>query len=160
MIAAADTVRRSAKNAISELKSMGVEVIMITGDNFKVAEVVAKDLGIDKYYAEFLPQNKIDYIRMLQNENRFTAMVSDSVNDAPALANSNVGIVVGSGADIASGASNIFLTNYDPEDIVVVIKLSKDTAKKIKQNLFIVVIYNVLAIIIMAGVFYNSFVGN
>ncbi|MEK7070082.1 MAG: HAD-IC family P-type ATPase, partial [Patescibacteria group bacterium] len=113
--------------------------------------------GIDKYYAEFLPQNKIDYIRMLQNENRFTAMVSDSVNDAPALANSNVGIVVGSGADIASGASNIFLTNYDPEDIVVVIKLSKDTAKKIKQNLFIVVIYNVLAIMIMAVVFYNSF---
>ncbi|MEK7131072.1 MAG: HAD-IC family P-type ATPase [Patescibacteria group bacterium] len=157
MIATADTVRHSAKNAISELKSMGVEVIMITGDNLKAAEVVARDLGIDKYYAEFLPQNKIDYIRMLQNENRFTAMVSDSVNDAPALANSNVGIVVGSGADIASGASNIFLTNYDPEDIVVVIKLSKDTAKKIKQNLFIVVIYNVLAIMIMAVVFYNSF---
>jgi len=157
MIAVADTVRHSAKNAISELKSMGVEVIMITGDNLKVAEVVARDLGIDKYYAEFLPQNKIDYIRMLQNENKFTAMVSDSVNDAPALANSNVGIVVGSGADIASGASNIFLTNYDPEDIVVVIKLSKDTAKKIKQNLFIVVIYNVLAIMIMAVVFYNSF---
>ena len=100
MIATADTVRHSAKNAISELKSMGVEVIMITGDNLKVAEVVARDLGIDKYYAEFLPQNKIDYIRMLQNENRFTAMVGDSVNDAPALANSNVGIVVGSGADI------------------------------------------------------------
>jgi len=157
MIAATDTIRQSAKQTVGELKSMGIDVVMTTGDDLNVAKAVTREVAIDKYYAEVLPQDKVAYIKMLQGEGKITAMVGDGVNDAPALEQSNVGIDIGSGTDIAKRSGSIFLTKYDPWDIVVAIKLSKATMEKIKQNLFIVVIYNILAMAIMAGVFYYSF---
>lgn len=157
IIVATDIVRHSAKNAIDELKSMGAEVIMTTGDNLNVARAVAENLGIDKYYAEVLPQDNIEHVRMLRNENKFTAMVGDDANNAQALEESNIGITIGNGTNIAKRTGSIFLTKYDPCDIVMAIRLSKATMEKIKQNFFIVVIYNILAMAIMAGVFYCSF---
>jgi len=157
LIAAADTIKPTAKLAISELKAMGIEAVMITGDHIKVAEVVGGELGIEKYHAEVLPQDKAGHIKRLQEEGKFVAMVGDGINDAPALAQSNIGIAIGAGTDVAKETGNIVLMKSDPLDIVVAIKLSKATVRKMKQNLFWAAIYNVLAIPVAAGVFYNSF---
>jgi len=157
LIAAADTIKPTAKLAISELKAMGIEAVMITGDHIKVAEVVGGELGIEKYHAEVLPQDKAGHIKRLQDEGKFVAMVGDGINDAPALAQSNIGIAIGAGTDVAKETGNIVLMKSDPLDIVAAIRLSKATVRKMKQNLFWAAIYNVLAIPVAAGVFYNSF---
>ena len=157
IIAVADTVKPTAKRAVSELKAMGIDLVMITGDHIKTAEAVGKELGIDKYYAGVLPQDKASYVKKLQGEGRFTAMVGDGINDAPALAQANIGIAIGAGTDVAKETGNIILMKSDPLDIVMAIKLSKATVRKMKQNLFWAAIYNVLAIPVAAGVFYNSF---
>ncbi|MCK9211781.1 MAG: copper-translocating P-type ATPase [Ignavibacteriaceae bacterium] len=156
VVAAADTVKPSAKKAITALKELGIEVAMITGDHTKVAESVGNSLGIDRVFAEVLPGDKAKYVKKLQDEGKFVAMVGDGINDAPALAQADIGIAIGAGTDVAIETANIVLMKSDPYDIVAAIRLSKATVTKMKQNLFWAAIYNVLAIPVAAGVFYSS----
>ena len=156
VIAAADPARANSKKTISALKNLGLEVVMITGDHAKVAEGIGKELGIDRAFAEVLPADKAKYVKKMQDEGKFVAMVGDGINDAPALAQADIGIAIGAGTDVAIETGNIVLMKSDPYDIVAAIRLSKATVVKMKQNLFWAAIYNVLAIPIAAGVFYNS----
>ncbi len=156
-IAVADTARENSEKTIAELKRMGVETIMITGDNQRTAEAIAKQLGVDRVFAEVLPAEKANWVKKLQGEGKFVAMVGDGINDAPALAQADIGIAIGAGTDVAIETGNIVLMKSDPYDIVAAIRLSKATVVKMKQNLFWAAIYNVLAIPVAAGVFYNSF---
>ena len=156
VIAVADTIKPSSKKAISALKSLGLEVAMITGDHTKVAEAVGKELGIDRVFAEVLPQDKEQYVKKLQDEGKFVAMVGDGINDAPALARADIGIAIGAGTDVAIETGNIVLMKSDPYDIVRAIILSKATVTKMKQNLFWAAIYNVLSIPVAAGAFYST----
>jgi len=133
-----------------------MEAVMITGDHAKVGEAVAKELGIDRVFAEVLPEDKAKYVKKLQDEGKFVAMVGDGINDAPALAQADIGIAIGAGTDVAIETGNIVLMKSDPYDIVAAIRLSKATVVKMKQNLFWAAIYNVLAIPVAAGVFYSS----
>lgn len=156
LVAAADLVRPSAVAAVDGMKELGIRAAMITGDNTRVAEAVAKQVGIDRVFAEVLPQNKAGYVKKLQQEGLFVAMVGDGVNDAPALAQADVGIAIGAGTDVAIEVAKIVLTRSDPADVLVAIKLSKATVGKMKQNLFWASIYNVLAIPVAAGALYPS----
>ena len=155
-IGVADTVRDSAQRAVSKLKEMGLEVVMITGDHEQVAKAVAGQLGIERYFAQVLPEEKAKYVKKLQDEGKNVAMVGDGINDAPALAQSDIGIAIGAGTDVAIETGNIVLMKSDPYDIVAALRLSKATVTKMKQNLFWAAIYNVLAIPVAAGVFYTS----
>jgi len=154
-IGVADTVRDSAQKAVAKLKEMGLEVVMITGDHEQVAKAVARQLGIERYFAQVLPEEKATYVKKLQDEGKNVAMVGDGINDAPALAQSDIGIAIGAGTDVAIETGNIVLMKSDPYDIVAAIRLSKATVTKMKQNLFWAAIYNVLAIPVAAGVFYT-----
>lgn len=154
-IGVADTIRPSAKRSITALKSLGLEVAMITGDHEQVAKAVSDELGIDRYFAQVLPEDKAKYVKKLQDEGKFVAMVGDGINDAPALAQSDIGIAIGAGTDVAIETGNIVLMKSDPYDIVAALRLSKATVTKMKQNLFWAAIYNILAIPIAAGVFYT-----
>ena len=156
VIGVADTVRENAKKTVARLKEMGLEVVMITGDHEQVAKAIAADLGIDRYFAQVLPEEKAKYVKKLQDEGKSVAMVGDGINDAPALAQSDIGIAIGAGTDVAIETGNIVLMKSDPYDIVAAIRLSKATVRKMKQNLFWAAIYNVLAIPVAAGVFYPS----
>jgi len=156
IIAAADTVKANAAKAVEALKKIGIEVAMITGDNKKVAEAVGRKLGIDRVFAEVLPADKAKYVQQLQQEGKFVAMVGDGINDAPALAQADIGIAIGAGTDVAVEAANIVLMQSDPYDIVAAIRLSRATVVKMKQNLFWAAIYNILAIPVAAGAFYAS----
>jgi len=157
VVAAADTIKPSAKKAITALKGLGIEIAMITGDHKKVAEAVGKELGIDRIFAEVLPEDKAKYVKKLQDEGKFTAMVGDGVNDAPALAQADVGVAIGAGTDVAIETAKVVLMKSDPLDILRAITLSKATVRKMKQNLFWASIYNVLAIPIAGGILYPSF---
>lgn len=156
VVAAADTIKPTAKKAITGLKKLGIEVAMITGDHKKVGEAVGAELGIDRVFAEVLPEDKAKHVKKLQDEGKFVAMVGDGINDAPALAQADIGIAIGAGTDVAIETGNIVLMKSDPYDIVAAIRLSKATVTKMKQNLFWAAIYNILAIPVAAGVFYNS----
>ena len=156
IVAAADPARVNSKKTISALKNLGMEVVMITGDHTKVAEGIGKALGIDRVFAEVLPADKAKWVSKLQEEGKFVAMVGDGINDAPALAQADIGIAIGAGTDVAIETGNIVLMKSDPYDIVAAIRLSKATVVKMKQNLFWAAIYNVLAIPVAAGVFYTS----
>ncbi len=156
VIAAADPIKPSAKKAVAALKALGLEVAMITGDHEKVAAAVGKELGIERIFSEVLPEDKAKYLKKLQEEGKFVAMVGDGINDAPALAQADIGIAIGAGTDVAKETGNIVLMKSDPYDIVAAIRLSKATVTKMKQNLFWAAIYNVLAIPVAAGAFYNS----
>ncbi|MDO8742621.1 MAG: copper-translocating P-type ATPase [bacterium] len=156
VIGVADTVRDSAKRAVAKLKEMGLKVFMITGDHEQVAKTVAGQLGIEHYFAEVLPEEKSNYVKKLQDEGEFVAMVGDGINDAPALARADIGIAIGAGTDVAIETGNIVLMKSDPYDIVAALRLSKATVTKMKQNLFWAAIYNVLAIPVAAGAFYSS----
>ena len=156
VIGVADIVKPSSKKAVGALKDLGLEVVMITGDHAKVAEAVGKELGIDRIFAEVLPRDKERYVKKLQDEGKFVAMVGDGINDAPALARADIGIAIGAGTDVAIETGNIVLMKSDPYDIVAAMRLSKATVTKMKQNLFWAAIYNMLAIPVAAGVFYNS----
>ena len=157
VVAVADTVKLNSQKTVKELKRLGIEVVMITGDHPKVAEAVGKELGIDRLFAGVVPEDKASYVKKLQDEGKFVAMVGDGVNDAPALAQANIGIAIGAGTDVAIETGNIVLMKSDPYDIVAAIRLSKATVVKMKQNLFWAAIYNLLAIPVAAGVFYPSF---
>ena len=157
LVAAADRVRSSAKQAISQLSSLGLEVAMISGDNERTAGAVAAELGIDRVFAEVLPEEKADYVRRLQREGKRVAMVGDGVNDAPALAQADVGIAIGAGTDVAVETANVVLMRSDPIDIVTALRLSRATIRKMKQNLGWASVYNVLAIPIAAGALFPAF---
>ena len=155
--AAADTVKPTAARAIKSMKELGLEVAMITGDNKKTAETIGKNLGIDRVFSEVLPEDKAKYVKQLQGEGKFVAMVGDGVNDAPALAQADIGIAIGAGTDVAIETADVVLMRSDPADILNAIRLSKATVRKMKQNLVWASVYNVLAIPIAAGVLYTSY---
>ena len=157
LIAMADTLKPYAKEAIQELKKMKKEIIMITGDNPKTAEAIAREIGIDRIMAQVLPQQKAEVIKQLQKEGKSVAMVGDGINDSPALAQADVGIAVGSGTDVAVQTGQVILVKDDLRDVVTAIQLSGKTIRKVWQNLFWAFIYNVLAIPIAGGAIYPSY---
>lgn len=150
-VALADVAKPSAKAAVDALKGMGVQVVMLTGDNSRTAGAVARDLGIERFLSEVLPQQKEEAIASLQHEGRVVAMVGDGINDAPALAAADVGIAIGSGTDIAKETGGIVLIEDDLRNVPNSIRLSRKTLSKIKQNLFWAFAYNVVLIPVAAG---------
>ena len=156
-IGAADSVKPTAKVAVSRLNQLGIETAMITGDNQTTAEAVAKTVGIKRVFADVLPQDKATFVKKLQDEGKFVAMVGDGVNDAPALAQADIGIAIGAGTDVAIETAKVVLMKSDPSDVLRAIRLSKATVTKMKQNLFWASFYNILAIPIAAGILYPNF---
>ena len=157
LIAVADVIKKTSKKAIEELKAMGIDVVMLTGDNKRTAEAIRKELNIDKVIAEVLPQDKESEVRKIQESGKKVAMIGDGINDAPALARADVGIAIGAGTDIAIESADIVLMKNDLLDGVTSIQLSKSVIKNIKENLFWAFFYNAIGIPLAAGVFYNIF---
>ncbi|MCX6816070.1 MAG: heavy metal translocating P-type ATPase [Candidatus Aenigmarchaeota archaeon] len=156
MIAIADVVRDTSAEAIRKLESMGIDVYMITGDNERTANAIAKQVGIKNVFFEVLPDKKADYVKKLQKKGLKVAMTGDGINDAPALAQADVGIAMGSGTDVAVETGGIILMKNDLNDVPKALKLSRMTLAKIKQNMFFSLIYNVLGIPIAAGALYAA----
>jgi Cu2+-exporting ATPase len=157
IIGVADPIKPNAIKAVRRLKELGIEIAMITGDNRATALKVAGQIGIERVFAEVMPADKASYVKKLQEEGKFTAMVGDGVNDAPALAQADLGIAIGAGTDVAIETAKVVLMKSDPLDILRAITLSKATVLKMKQNLFWASIYNLLAIPVAGGILYPNF---
>ncbi|WP_285546243.1 heavy metal translocating P-type ATPase [Dyadobacter frigoris] len=157
IITFADSIRESASGAIDALKKMNIKTFLLTGDNEKIAEAVSKRLGMDGYLANVLPHQKQDKVKEFQDKGEIVAMTGDGVNDAPALAQADVGIAIGSGTDVAAETADIILVNSDPMDVVQMITFGRATYRKMVQNLAWAVGYNVIAIPLAAGVLYPTF---
>lgn len=155
VISLGDKIREDSKSAIDQLHKMDIKCVMITGDNKKTAEFVAKELGLDEYFAEVMPEAKSSKIKELQDRGLITAMIGDGVNDAPALAQADVGIAIGAGSDVAIETADIILIKNKPQDVVSIISMAKSTYKKMVQNLWWATGYNVIAIPLAAGVLFS-----
>ena len=158
VIAVADALKDSSKKAVSDLQNLGLEVYMITGDNKRTGEAIAKILGIRKVFSEVLPEDKADYVKKLQKEGKIVAMCGDGINDAPALAQADVGIAMSSGTDVAIESGGIVLMKNDPQGVVKAINLSRQTMSKIRQNMFWALIYNALGIPVAAAGLLNPII--
>ena len=153
----ADTIKPSARQAVADLRAAGIEPVMMTGDNRRTAAAVAAEVGIERVFAEVLPAQKASFVAQLQAEGKRVAMVGDGVNDAPALAQADVGIAIGAGTDVAIETAQVVLMRSDPSDVLRAIRLSRATVRKMKQNLAWASVYNVLAIPVAAGVLYPAY---
>jgi Cu+-exporting ATPase len=157
VIAVADPIKGSSREAIAQLHRMGLEVVMLTGDNQRTADAIARQAGVDRVVAGVLPDGKVAEIERLKGEGRVVAMVGDGINDAPALAAADIGMAIGTGTDIAVEAADVVLMRGDLRSVVQAIHLSRRTMRTMKQNLFWAFIYNVVGIPIAAGVLYPAF---
>jgi Cu2+-exporting ATPase len=154
-VSLSDKIRPESAEAIQTLKRNNIKPVLLTGDNKEVAATVAEKLGMDNFFAEVLPHQKLDKIKELQDKGEYVAMTGDGINDAPALAQANVGIAVGSGSDIAAETAGIVLVNSNPKDVVSLIQFGKATYRKMIQNLAWATGYNVVALPLAAGILYK-----
>jgi Cu+-exporting ATPase len=157
LIAVADPIKETTPEAVRLLKAQRIRVVMLSGDARKTAEAVARQLGIEEVVAEVLPEQKVEKIKELQAQGRIVAMAGDGINDAPALAQANVGIAMGTGTDVAIESAAVTLVKGDLRAIVAAIRLSHATMRNVKQNLFFAFVYNALGVPIAAGVLYPAF---
>jgi Cu+-exporting ATPase len=157
LVAVADPIKSTAAEAIEQLHREGIKVVMLTGDNRKTAEAVASSLGIDRIEADVLPERKAAVVKQLQEQGERVAMAGDGINDAPALAQADVGIAMGTGTDVAMESAGVTLVKGDLRGIVRARRLSRETMKNIRQNLFFAFVYNALGVPVAAGVLYPWF---
>jgi len=154
LIAVADALRPTSRETVQSLKKLGIESIMLTGDNLETAQRIGSEIGIEKIFAQVLPSQKVEKIKEVQQEGKLVAMVGDGINDAPTLVQSDVGIAIGAGTDVALESADVVLMPSDPLDVVKVIAISKATRRKMIENLWYAAGYNIVAFPIVAGVLY------